>query len=69
MVRRQRYRVSLSATGWKEKDNAYDRIAFDKHHYTATQDERIQNLKHWILTLNAEGPQQPLFQRPDFAQA
>ena len=31
--------------------------------------ERIQNSKHWILTLNAEGLQQPLNQRSDFAQA
>ena len=56
------YRDSLSAIGWKEKEHkAYDRIAFDKHHHTATQDEIIQNSKHWILTLNTEGPQQPLF--------
>ena len=32
--------------------------------------ERIQNSKHWILTINAEGGiQQSLNQRPDFAQA
>ena len=37
--------------------------------YVATQAERIQNSKHWILTLNTDGPQQPLNQRPDFAQA
>ena len=47
----------------------YDRIALEKHIYVATRAERIQNSKHWILTINAEGPQQPLNQRPDFAQA
>ena len=47
----------------------YDRIALEKHVHVATKAERIQNSKHWILTINAEGPQQPLNQRPDFAQA
>ena len=47
----------------------YDRIALEKHIYVATRAERIQNSKHWILTINAEGPQRPLDQRPDFAQA
>ena len=47
----------------------YDRIALEKHFYVATKAERIQNSKHWILTLNTEGPQQPLNQRLDFAQA
>ena len=47
----------------------YDRIAVEKHIYIATKAERIQKSKHWIPTKNAEGPQQPLNQRPDFAQA
>ena len=47
----------------------YDRIALEKHIYVARRAERMQNSKHWILTLNAEGPQPPLNQRPDFAQA
>ena len=64
------YRDSLSAIGWKEKHRMlYDRIALEKHFYVATRGERIPNSNHWILTLNAEGPQQPLNQRPDFAQA
>ena len=46
-----------------------DRIALEKHFYVATKAERIQNSKHWILTLNKEGPELPLNQRPDFAQA
>ena len=56
--------------GWKEKDTMlYDRIALEKQIHVATRAENIQNSKHWILTLNAEGPQQPLNQRPDIAQA
>ena len=55
----------------------YDRIALEKHFYKARRAERIQNSKHWILTINEDGPQQPLNQRPqqplnqrpDFAQA
>ena len=64
------YRTSLSRIGWKEKDKMlYDRIALEKLFYVATRAGRIQNSKHWILTLNSEGPQEPLNQRPDFAQA
>ena len=64
------YRDSLSEIGRKEKDMMlFDRIALEKHVYVATKAQRIQNSKHWILTLNAEGPQQPLNQPPDFAQA
>ena len=64
------HRTSLGLIGRKEKDiMQYDRRALEKHIYVATRAERIQNSKHWILTLNAEGPQQPVNQRPDFAQA
>ena len=56
--------------GWREHHiMLYDRIAVEKHIYIATRAERIQNSKQWILTINAEGPRQPLNQRPDFAQA
>ena len=40
-----------------------------KDDYTATRAERLQNAKHWILRLNADGPQKPLRQRPEFAAA
>ena len=64
------YRKSLSDIGWREHHlMLYNRIALEKHIYVATRAERIQKSKHWILTLIAEGPQQPLNQRPDFAQA
>ena len=67
----EEYRKSLSATGWKEHHMMlYDRIAVEKHIYTATRAVRIQNSKHWILTTIAEGgTQQSLNQRPDFTQA
>ena len=64
------YRKSLSDIGWREHHiMLYDTMAVEKHIYVATRAERIQNSKNWILTINAEGPQQPLNQRPDFAQA
>ena len=31
----------------------FDRIALDRHDYTATKAERLQNAKQWILRLNA----------------
>ena len=39
------------------------------HIYVVTRAERIRHSEHWILKLNQDGPQQPLCQRPDFAQA
>ena len=64
------HRNSLYAIGWREHHiMLYDRIAVEKHIHIAIRAKRIQNSRHWILTINAEGPQQPLNQRPDFAQA
>ena len=54
----EEYRKSLSAMGWKGHHiMLYDRNAVEKHIYIATRVERIQFLKHWILMINAEGPQ------------
>ena len=47
----------------------FDRTALENHSYVATRAERIRNSEHWILKLNQDGAQQPLNQRPDFAQA
>ena len=47
----------------------YDLKALERHDYTATRAERLQNAKHWVLRLNADGPQKPLRQRPEFAVA
>ena len=41
----------------------YDQNSLEKHDYTATKAERIQNSKHWVLSFNAEGPRP----RPDYA--
>ena len=61
----EEYRQSMSAIGWKEHHiMLYDRIV-EKHIYIATRAERIQNSRHWILTINAEGgPQQPSINDP-----
>ena len=63
--------VRRSRRGWQEHHIILcDKIALEKHIYTDTKAERIQNSKHWILTANAQGgTQQSLNQRPDFAQA
>ena len=37
--------------------------------FSATKAKRLQNAKHWILRLNADGRQKPLRQRPEFAVA
>ena len=67
----EEYRKSLAAIVWKEHHiKLYDRIVVEKHIYTAKRAERIQNSKHWILTMNAEGgTQQSLNQRLHFARA
>ena len=46
----------------------FDRIVLENHSHVATEAERIHNSTHWILTLNHDGAQQPLNQRPDLAQ-
>ena len=66
----EEYRKSLAAHNIGEQQiMLFDRIALEKHHYTATKTERIQNTKHWVLYLTADGPQKPLNQRPEFARA
>ena len=53
----------------RKTHNAVRLNCLEKHFYVATRVERNQSSKHWILTLGKEGPQQPLIQRLDFAQA
>ena len=56
----RRYRTSSAEHGIGEKEiMLYDQIALETHDYTATKAERIQNSKHWVLSINAEGPQLP----------
>ena len=64
------YGTSLAEHNIGEKEvMLFDRIAFERHDFSATKAERLQNAKHWILRLNADGPQKPLRQRPEFAVA
>ena len=53
----------------KGKSCFFDRIAFERHDFSATKAELLQNAKHWVLHLSADGPQRPLRQRPEFAVA
>ena len=48
---------------------AYDELALEDHSYIATREERTRNEKNWVLSLNREGVQGPLSQRPDFVEA
>ena len=65
-----KYRKSLLDIGWTEQDIVlFDRIALENQSDVATIAEGIGNSDHWILKLNKDGAQQPLNQRPDFAQA
>ena len=66
----EEYRRSLAEHNIGEKGFLlYDRIALGRHDYTATRTERSQNAKHWVLRLNADGPNKPLRQRQEFADA
>ena len=54
----EEYRKSLGFFGIGEKDiTLYDRIAVERHDYTAAKAERRRNSMHWVLSMNAEGPQ------------
>ena len=54
----EEYRTSLAAIGIREQQiMLFDRIALERHRCTATKTERIQNTEHWVLSLNADGPQ------------
>ena len=64
------YRKSLSLIGWTEQQIIEnDKIALEDQSHVATRAERIRNSKNCILALKQNGAQQPLNQRPDFAQA
>ena len=66
----EEYRKSLAEHNINEKEiMLFDRIALERHDISATRAERLQNAKHWILRLDADGPQTPLRQRPEFAVA
>ena len=63
-------KVIGGAQYWRERQFVlHDRIALERHDFSATRAERLQNAKHWVLRLNAVGPQKPLRQRQEFADA
>ena len=47
----------------------YDQIALEIHDFSASEAERIQNSNHWVVPMNAEGPQLPRQQRPSYAMS
>ena len=47
----------------------YDRLALERHDYTATQAERMRYSEHFVLTPNAEGTQPPRQLCPDYEEA
>ena len=66
----EEYRKSLGLIDIGKKESMlYDQIALEKHDSSATKAERIRNSKRWVLSINAEGPQLPRQQRPDYAAA
>ena len=70
MVRRRRkQKITVIRRVERTPHNVVRQNPLEKHVYVATRTERNQNSKHCVLTLNAEAPQQPLNQRPDFALA
>ena len=65
-----KYQKSLLEQNIGEKEvMLYDRIDLERHEYTATRAERLQNVKHWVLRLNADGSQKPFRQRQTFTDA
>ena len=56
--------------GWTEEQIIkYDKMALENHMYRPTRSERSRHSVNWRLSLNQAGPQEPLNQRHDFAQA
>ena len=64
------YRNSFSLTGWTEEHFIqYDKLALEEHSCVSTPKARARNEKNWVFSLNKEGVQEQMNQRPDFAEA
>ena len=66
------YHKSLSDIGWTEEQILqYDKNCTGRplRNCNATPKERARNEKNWVLSLNKEGVQGPLNQRPDFVES
>ena len=65
-----KYRKSLSFFGWTEEQIIQDdEHTLEDHSSIAKREERTRNEKSWVLSLNKEGVQGSLNQRPDFVEA
>ena len=64
------YRTSLAKHDIGEKEIIpYDQIALERHDSTAARAERHQNSKHWVISINAEGPQTTSTTTPRLCQS
>ena len=65
-----RYRESQISIGWNEEHCARDdAIAAEDHSYITTASERLRRVNTWVLVLNCSGPNGPMNQRADYAEA
>ena len=64
------YRESQLAIGWDEAFCVHDdNISNDLHTYVYTADEHKRLETNWVLQLNSQGPNSPMKQRDDYADA
>ena len=61
--------IHWQCTMLAKKKSCFSIASLFKDDFSATRAERLQNAKHWVLRLNADGHQKPLRQRPEFAYA
>ena len=64
------HRESQLAIGWDEASCAnFDDISNEDHTYVYTADEHKRLETSWVLQLNSQGPNSPMKQRDDYADA
>ena len=64
------YRESQLAIGWDEAFCAnYETISKEDHTYVYTADEHQRLETSWVLQLNSQGPNSPMKEREDYADA
>ena len=62
--------MNLLELGWTEEQlKQFDALALEDHSYEATPQERGRKKVSWHISLNKEGTQGPIRQRPDFREA
>ena len=66
----ERHRMNLLELGCTEEQiKQYDALALEDHSHEATPEERGRCKKSWHISLNKEGIQGPIGERPDFREA